>query len=204
MAALLYAIDDSHGTAVGFLANRNALLATLFGVLALLAHHRWRRDGWRAGALLGPILLAMSLLSAEAGIGIFAYFLAYALVLDRGPAWQRLKGLIGYVLVVFVWRVLWWYQGYGVEGMGMYTDPLADPIGFLFLMAVRGPILLLGQWAFPPAEFSIFSPQNLLWIWLVAVIVLILLAVTSPLSIKSPVGKDKSPVLDNLILSIFE
>ncbi len=177
LAGLLYALDDSHGTAVGFLANRNALLATLFGVLALLAQDRWRRDNWRAGAALGPILLGMSLLSAEAGIGICAYLLGYALVLDRGPAGQRLKGLMPYVLVVCVWRVLWWYQGYGVEGVGIYTDPLADPLGFLFVLPVRVPILLLGQWAIPPGEFSIFSPQNLHWVWLIGVMVLVLLAV---------------------------
>ena len=177
LAGLLYALDDSHGTAVGFLANRNALLATLFGVLALLAHHRWRRDNWRAGAALGPILLAMSLLSAEAGIGIFAYLLAYEIVLDRGLVVQRLRRLIPYVLVILVWRVLWWYQGYGVEGVGIYTDPLADPLGFLLALPVRMPLLLLGQWAIPPGEFSIFSPQNLHWVWLIGVTVLILLAV---------------------------
>ena len=35
LAALFYAIDDAHGPPVAFLANRNAMMATLFGVLAV-------------------------------------------------------------------------------------------------------------------------------------------------------------------------
>jgi len=49
LAAVLYVIDDAHGMPVGFLSNRNAILAALLGVLALLAHMRWRHDGWRPG-----------------------------------------------------------------------------------------------------------------------------------------------------------
>ena len=177
LAALLYALDDSHGTAVGFLANRNVLLATLFGVLALLAHHRWRGDSWAGPAALGPILLGMSLLSAEAGLGIFAYILVYEIILDCGPLAQKLKRLLPYVLVVLAWRILWKYQGYGVQGVGFYTDPLTNTISFLLALPRRMPILLLGQWATPPAEYSIFSPQNLPWIWLIALTLLLLLVV---------------------------
>ncbi|MCH8006527.1 MAG: hypothetical protein IH888_09895 [Planctomycetes bacterium] len=46
LAALLFVVDDSHVTPVTWLANRNALLAVFFGLLALLAHDRWRRGGW--------------------------------------------------------------------------------------------------------------------------------------------------------------
>src|SRR6185369_5071046 len=38
LAALLYAVDPGHAVPVAWLANRNAVFATLFGVLALLAH----------------------------------------------------------------------------------------------------------------------------------------------------------------------
>jgi len=54
LAALLYALDDAHGFPAGWLANRNALVATTFGLLALWIHDRWRRSGWRPGAWLGP------------------------------------------------------------------------------------------------------------------------------------------------------
>ncbi|MFQ5494212.1 MAG: hypothetical protein ACE5EX_02425 [Phycisphaerae bacterium] len=38
LATLLYAVDDARATTVGFLANRNALVAALFGVLAIILH----------------------------------------------------------------------------------------------------------------------------------------------------------------------
>ena len=40
---------------IGWLANRNASIALVFGLLALLAHIRWRRDnapGWLVGAVV--------------------------------------------------------------------------------------------------------------------------------------------------------
>jgi hypothetical protein len=43
LAALLNAIDDARGMPVGFLANRNALIASVFGVATIIAHDRWRR-----------------------------------------------------------------------------------------------------------------------------------------------------------------
>src|SRR5262249_13600395 len=65
LAGVLYAVDHTHGFAAAWVSNRNILLAALFGVLALGAHTRWRRQGWRPGALLGPLLLLLALLSAE-------------------------------------------------------------------------------------------------------------------------------------------
>lgn len=65
LAAMLYAVDDARALPAGWLANRNALLAALLGVLALIAHDRWRRDGWRVGAVVGPFLLVLSLKSTK-------------------------------------------------------------------------------------------------------------------------------------------
>ena len=45
LAALLYALDDAHSLSTAYLANRNALLATFFGLLSLYCHVRWRDDG---------------------------------------------------------------------------------------------------------------------------------------------------------------
>jgi hypothetical protein len=55
LAGLLFAVDDSHTFPAGWIANRNALLCLVFGVLTLLAHLRWRktrRRRWMAWALL--------------------------------------------------------------------------------------------------------------------------------------------------------
>lgn len=172
LAALLYAIDDARAMPVGFLANRNALPAVLFGVLALLAHDSWRRGGRRGGAWLAPLLLAASLLSAEAGIATCAYLAAHAVFLDRA-GWRRgLLALSPYVVVVVAWRVAWSAQGYGVAGIGLYVDPLNEPLRFLQTLGTHAPLLLLGQWAGPPPELSILlTPTGAAWHWRAAVVV---------------------------------
>src|SRR6185436_4269008 len=52
LAALLYAVDQAHGFAIGWIANRNAIVCAVFGVLALLAHVRARADGRRVFAFV--------------------------------------------------------------------------------------------------------------------------------------------------------
>lgn len=152
LAALLYAIDDARGMPVGFLANRNALIAGFFGICAIIAHDRWRRGGRRLHALLAPVLFAAGLLSAEAGIGAFGYLLAHALFLDTGNWRRRAAGVLPYVVIIVAWRVVWNHLGYGTYGIGIYTDPLAEPLRFIGGLLVRLPMLLLGQFFFPPSE----------------------------------------------------
>ncbi len=183
LAALLFAIDDAHGMPVGFIANRNTLIAVVFGILALLSHDRWRRDGWRYGALSGPVFLALSLLAKEAGVAIAAYLFAYAVFLDRAPWRRSLFALWPYAVVVVLWRVVWSYLGYGLWGLGPYVDPLAEPLRYLSAFVLRAPILLLGQWALPPSDITLLLDSNGRWVlWVIAVVFLaVLTAIMVPL-----------------------
>jgi hypothetical protein len=177
LAALLYAIDDAHSMPAGFLSNRNALIATFFGVLAIISHDRWRRDNWHAGIALGPLFLAASLLSAEAGISTCAYLAAYMVFIDRGFWRQRFAAIIPCAAVVIVWRLLWTYLGYGMENIGGYVDPLSEPSRFISAVKNAAPFLLLGQLALPPSEISIMLPlKQWILLWRIALIFLVLLA----------------------------
>ncbi|HLJ97388.1 MAG TPA: hypothetical protein VKU02_29790 [Gemmataceae bacterium] len=171
LAAILFAIDDAHGTPAGFLANRNILIAGLFGVLALITHDAWRRKSWSWGAVLAPLLAGMSLFAKEEGIGTYAYLGAYALYLDpRG--WRRgCVALAPSIVVLFAWRALRDHWGYGVRDMGLYVDPLTDPGPFAAALVERLPILLLGQWGFPPSDVAaILPPPARTVLWLGAVV----------------------------------
>ena len=191
MAALLYALDDNHGMPVGFLANRNVLPCVLFGVCALLAHDRWRRDRWRLGAVVGPLLLLLSLLSKEAGIATCAYLAAHALFLDTAPWRRRALAMLPYVAIVLAWRATWSYLGYGVADLGLYVDPLGEPVRFLAAVVERAPILLLGQWALPPAEMALVVPSEYVRLhWLCALgFLVILIAALSPLVRRSRLAR---------------
>jgi len=179
LAALLYAIDDNHGMPVGFLANRNGVMATFFGVLTLIVHDKWRRDNLRIGLLAGPALLAVSLLSAEAGIATCAYLFAHALFIDRGTLRQRFAAMLPYFAVVVIWRILWTYLGYGVENMGGYIDPLGEPVKYIIAVKHRAPFLLLSQWALPPSDITLMiRPKYATLIWRIALVFLAILILT--------------------------
>lgn len=154
LALLLYAVDDARGPVVGWIANRNALVALALALPVLLAHDRWRRDGWAPGRWVGPLLLGVALLAGEASLAITAYLGAHALWLDRAPWRARLAALAPYVAVVVVWRVAYQALGYGVAGSGVYVDPGAQPLAFAAAAAERVPLLLLGQLGLPWSDLG--------------------------------------------------
>lgn len=180
LAALLYAMDDAHCLPAAWLANRNALIAAFFGVLTIIVHDRWRRDGWTIGAALGPLFLALSLLSKEEGVATCGYLLAHAVFLDRGSWRRRITALWAYVVVTAGWRFAWSALGYGVSpGFFIYVDPLHEPLRYLGTLVERAPIYLAGQFLFPPADTqNVCAWFNAGWLllWTAAAAVVILAA----------------------------
>lgn len=160
VALALYAWDDARGGALSWIANRSALIACLFGVGALLAHDRWRRDGWGPGALLAPCLFALGLLSGEMALATAALLFAYALSFDGGTLRQRILSLAPYALVVAAWQAVYSTRGFGVVASGSYVHPLHEPLSFVAKLMERGPILALGQLTFLASDFWLFLPRG--------------------------------------------
>jgi hypothetical protein len=185
-AALLFALDDARGTTVGFIANRNVLVAATFGVSALICHDRFRHKGSHMAALAAPLLFAAALFSKEEGIGTCAYLAAYGLFVDPRGRGRGCLALLPYVVVVVVWRTLRSSWGYGVHNMGLYIDPLTDPGPFLAAVVERAPIILLGQWSPVPGETAVLLHPpflGLFW-WAAVVLVGLLFWVNSPLLLR--------------------
>jgi hypothetical protein len=145
LAMLAFAIDDAHGPVVGWIANRNALVAFALAVPVLLLHDRARRDKDVRAAVLAPLFLAVSLFAGESSLAIGGYLFAHAVHLDKASWKIRLASLSPYALVVLAWRALYSHLGYGVAGSGIYLDPLRDPRAFLAALPVRFVFLLIGQ-----------------------------------------------------------
>jgi hypothetical protein len=154
LATLLYALDDAHGMPVAFLANRNALIAASFGVLSLWLHARYRRDGWRPGAILSPLAFLAALLGGESGIGIAPYLLSYALFLERRSGLARIFTIWPHAVVGIAWLGYYKMSGYGTYGSGFYLDPVGQPAEWFSQFLVRAPLLLLGQWFVPPSSLA--------------------------------------------------
>jgi hypothetical protein len=156
LATLLYAVDDAHGPAVGWIANRNAMIAVAAALPVLLLHDRWRREAWRAGAWVAPLWLGVALGAGESALAVVAYLAAYALCLDERATWRsRALSLLPYLPVVIVWRVVYHALGFGTAHSGVYLDPGSEPIAFLRAMPSRATFLLAGQLALPWSDLAV-------------------------------------------------
>ncbi len=190
LAALLFAVDDAHGMPACWLANRNATTAALFGILALVAYDRWRRDGWRPGAVAAPAALALSLLAGEGGLGVPGYLVAYALFLDPARPSGRIRALVPAGLVVAAWAIVYRGLGYGVSGSAMYIDPATSPAAFVRAVAERAPLLLSGQWVFPSGFHSMFSREaaGIAW-WAAVGSILAIALLVAPIVRRDPTAR---------------
>ena len=179
LATLLFAIDDSHGFGVTWVANRYATVSLFFAALSLWFQLRWRQDGDRRAAWLAPACLALGLLAGEMALCMVAYLAAFALLLDRGSWRARLASLAPSAAVVLLWRVAYSLQGFGVGHSAMYVDPLSDPLRFVTTAAERLPLLLQGElFVVPPELFGFFATKALpLWSAAAAALVALLLLV---------------------------
>jgi hypothetical protein len=158
LALLLYAIDDAHGQALAWLANRNALIATTFGCLALVLHDAWRREKRPAAGVLAGVAFVVGLLAGEIAIGALGYLVAYAVLFDRDRPVRRALSLAPYAVVVVTWRGLWSRGGYGAKGSGAYLDPLSDPVRFLTALPQKLVVLFHGQFSAPPSDVAFLAP----------------------------------------------
>jgi len=148
LMALLYAIDDLHALPVGWISNRGGLIAACFACIALLAHDKWRRYGSKLAAWIAPLSVLLTLLSAELGVCVLAYFVAYAFSFDRGNFLSRVASILPSVLVVAIWRIVYTGMGYGAYASGFYIDPGRQPLTFLLEWPQRHAIYLAFQFGF--------------------------------------------------------
>lgn len=166
LAALLYAVDDGHGFAVGWLSNRCAVMGSCFAVLALIAHDRARRDRWGPGRVLGPLGFAVALACSEQMVALCGFVLAYELVLDDSSLRRRLGAFAPYAVIALGWFAMRAALGYGSSGTGSYTDPFTDPIAFAGNVLERGPILAHSLLGPLPADLweVLFVRRDLAWL----------------------------------------
>ena len=136
VAAGLFAVAYVHASPIAWIAQRNALVSTMFALLALSAGAAFLRDGrWRA--LVGALTaLTASMLGSEGG-AVAAVALGAMVLLGLGP---RRRGIILGVTTLCTlaaWRLAYHALDYGAFGSGTYVDPLRDPGVFVRLAPLR-------------------------------------------------------------------
>ncbi|MCG8671608.1 MAG: hypothetical protein MI867_19540 [Pseudomonadales bacterium] len=161
----IFALSYTHGFASGWLANRNAVLATLFVALTMLFHDRWRQSGKLSQHLLALMFFSLGLLSGEIGVSAGLFLLAFALCME--PSTNKASGIIGFIqrmltiapygIVGILWLFARAILGYGAEGSGHYVDP-TNVAAFLEIAGWRYFLLLTGLiWSLPPEFASLFG-----------------------------------------------
>jgi hypothetical protein len=190
LAALVFAVDDAHGTPAAWIANRNALVGTAFSLLCLVLHDRWRSRGWRPGSVLAPASLLMALLGGEISVATGGYLLGHALFVDRAGARERLLSLLPCGLTGLVWALAYRTLGYGTAASTLYVDPVRDPLRFLAVLVDRAPVLLFGQWALPADLNGMLSAGAQRVFWLLSLVVVALVGLgLAPLLRREPVAR---------------
>ncbi len=142
LASLVYCASSIHRWPVMWISNRNALLAATFGVLAFGVYRHGRRHAshWVWGA---PLLLGVCLLSAEAGVSVMAFVIAFELTEGRDVPRKRWLPLLAMFGVVVAWRLAYDAAGFGATSSGAYLDPLRAPGAFISQAPARLGWLLL-------------------------------------------------------------
>ncbi|MDP1916639.1 MAG: hypothetical protein Q8L14_10350 [Myxococcales bacterium] len=158
LAAVLFAFDDAHWMPVGWLANRNALVATVPALLGVLAHTRWREHGWWPGLPLSLLGSATGLAGGEAALGALAYLAAYELTIGPGSWGARARALLPSAVVGLAYVVVTRAVDAGTSGSGMYNDPLGEPLAFLANAPERTLTLIGAQFLAQFAEAAAFFP----------------------------------------------
>ncbi|MBI2388542.1 MAG: hypothetical protein HYV09_02900 [Deltaproteobacteria bacterium] len=156
LAALMYAVDHTHGLLAGWIANRNATVAGAFALAAVVLHDRARKERSTRDAVLASFALGLALFSAEAGLGIVGYLVAHAFTLERERGARRLRGLVPYAAPLLLWAVVYKLGDHGARGSGLYIDPGRQPVEWLRRVVQHEPLLLGGELGVPGIDFHPF------------------------------------------------
>jgi len=162
LAALMFVLDSNTYFPVMFVANRGFVTALCLGLLCFCMHHKWRARNSILAGILSIVFFFLSLLSNEAGVSTFAFVLAYALVLDKGPWSKRLVTLLPAIITIIIWRTVYQLLGYGISGIGpMYIDPSHEPLRFLYHLPSYGLAVIAGQLTSLPPDVMLFCNLQL-------------------------------------------
>jgi hypothetical protein len=184
VATLFYAIDPTHGIPVGWIANRNALIATVFALAALLLHDLGvERDSKQRRVRILPyasaLALALAFGAGESAIATVVYLAAHAVFLDKRPLGAKIRSLLPATTVTLVWAVVYRAGRFGFIGSGLYHHPMHAPVAFARGLTTNAPLLLASELGVMPdpwpalphlAKIPLFICVVALLVWAASVI----------------------------------
>jgi hypothetical protein len=130
IGTIVFTLAPCHSLPLAWLANREALVSSALGTMALAAYSRWREAPRARLGLAAFGLFVLALSAGEYSLGFAGYVLAIELM-RREPIGKRARGLACFALPLAVYVVAHTILGYGAYGASFYRDPLHDLPAFL-------------------------------------------------------------------------
>lgn len=147
IALAVFGASAAHVEGYAWISARHAVIAGALGAAALVA--RWSRRRW-----LAPVVFAVALASSEAALAVAPLWIALELGGGARPWRARVRACAPVVVLSVLYLIGYAALGGGTRGSGGYHDPMADPVGFAALAAIRVPLLLGDAALGIPAELA--------------------------------------------------
>jgi hypothetical protein len=146
LATTAFALSPCHILPLAWIANREALVSTALGALALAAYSRWRERGRALDGVGSLALFGLALAAGEYTLCFTGYVLALEAVRWRDGLLRRVAGLACFAVPVAVYLVAHARLGYGAHGGGLYHDPIHDFGAYAQGAPRRLAVLLTSAW----------------------------------------------------------
>jgi hypothetical protein len=145
-ATAIFALAPCHTLPLGWLANREALIALALGTFGLLETERWKEGEGIRHAFIALVAFALAALGGEYALCLGGYALALSFAHERGRRRFKLGGFALFAAPAAVYLALRARLGYGATGSGFYVDPLRDPLLFVSEAPRRAMTLFIEAW----------------------------------------------------------
>jgi hypothetical protein len=141
IALLLFALEEAHTVPMAWLANRNTLVATVFGLAGLWFHVRFRGEGRIVHRVAEGLAFALALAGGEYAVSLLAYVVAFEAFKSGAPG-ERIRALMPAFSAFALFVAARLIFGYGVGNSGYYISPAESPMRFAEAAIERVPVLL--------------------------------------------------------------
>lgn len=170
MATAVFALAPCHATPIAWLANREVLIALVFGALAMSRAARFREEGGARAMAEATALYALAMSSGEYALAFGGYAVA-SFVFERGTFARRAGALATFALPAIAMLVVRRALDFGNAGSGFYRDPFTQTDLFLSGMPRRLARIFVDAWL---ASESSWVMDVAPWVVALAVVPLIL------------------------------
>ena len=145
VATAVFALAPCHATPIAWLANREVLIALVFGALAISHAARFREEGGARSMLVATAFYTLAMLSGEYALAFGGYAFA-SFVFERGTIARRAGAFATFLVPAIAMLVTRHALGFGNSGSGFYRDPFTQTELFVSGMPRRLARIVVDAW----------------------------------------------------------